>query len=170
MGKVFRNQTCCFTGHQEIPPGEEQKILTRVRYLVMPLIFNDVLYFGVGGARGFDMLAAEYLLKVRDRDKSKVRVISVLPFPGYMDSWEEKDKLRQEEILRRSDKVVYAARESHPGVYYERDRHLVDSSGFCVCYCRRVTGGTAYTVRYAKAQGLKVMNACSWDLRQLGGK
>ena len=165
---VSQDAVCCFTGHQDIQPGEEQKILTRVRYLVMDLLAQDVLYYGVGGARGFDMLAAEFMLHVRDQVKNKVRVISVLPYPGYMDSWTEDEKRRQEEIIRRSDKVVWVSRENRPGVFHERDRKLVDGSGHVICYCRRVTGGTAYTVRYAMEKGIPVMNASSWDLRQLG--
>ena len=167
--KDLRSLTCCFTGHQDLPPGEERKILTRVRYLVAPLVQDGVLYFGVGGARGFDMLAAEYMLGLRDRDCPRIRIISVLPFPQYTEDWAEEDRRRQEEILRRSDKVVWVCPENRRGVYLERNRKLVDGSAYCISYCRRRTGGTAYTVRYAVKQGIPVMNASSWDLRQLGG-
>lgn len=166
--KDLRRLTCCFTGHQDLPPGEDRKIITRVRYQVRDLLEGGVLYFGVGGARGFDMLAAEYMLDLRDRDKNRIRIISVLPFPGYMDGWAEEDRRRQEEILRRSDKIVWVSRENRRGIYLERDRKLVDGSAYCISYCRRTTGGTAYTVRYAMKQGIPVMNASSWDLRQLG--
>ena len=30
MRKDLKSRTCCFIGHQEIPPGEERKILMRV--------------------------------------------------------------------------------------------------------------------------------------------
>ena len=128
---------------------------------------RDVLYFGVGGARGFDMLAAEYMIHVREKIKNRVRVISVRPYPGYMDAWPEEEKRWQEEIIRKSDKVVRISRENYPGVFYERDRELVDGSGHVISCCRRITGGTAYTVRCAMEQGIPVMNACSWDLKQL---
>ena len=166
---VSRDKVCCFTGHQDIMPGEEQKIRTRVRYLVRDLMARDVIYFGVGGARGFDMLAAEYIIHVREDVKNRVRLISVLPYPGYMDSWPEAERRRQEEIIRKSNKVVWVSRENHSGVFYERDRKLVDGSGVVISYCHRVTGGTAYTVRYAMEQGIPVMNASSWDLKQPGG-
>ena len=165
-----RSQVCCFIGHTEIPPGEDQKILARVRNQVMPLVYGDVIYFGVGGGLGFDRIAAEYVLDLRDRVKNKIRVISVLPFPGYMDFWKMEDRIRQEEIIRRSDKVVYIAQEEHAGAWVERDKKLVDGSGYCVCYCHRTAGRTADAVRYAMKQGISVMNASSWDLKQLGKK
>ncbi len=38
------------------------------------------------------------------------------------------------------------------------NRYLVDNSGVCVCYLTRDAGGTAYTVNYAKRQGLEIIN------------
>lgn len=63
--KDFRPKTCCLTGHQDIMPWEEKEIQTKLRYQVDILLQRGYLYFGVGGARGFDMLAAEYLLDLR---------------------------------------------------------------------------------------------------------
>lgn len=164
---VDRSQVCCFIGHEVIPPGEEAKIRARVRNQVMPLVYGDVLYFGVGGGRGFDRIATEFALHLRDKVKNRIRIISVLPFPGYMDSWEKEDRDRQEEIIRQCDKVVYVAQEEHDGIYLERDRKLVDGSGYCVCYCHRATGRTAASVQYAIKQGIQVINASSWNLRWL---
>ncbi len=59
-GLSVREQTCCVTGHRIIPPGEEQKIMTRTRYIIRDLISrNRVRYFGLGGAIGYDMLVGE---------------------------------------------------------------------------------------------------------------
>ena len=41
---------------------------------------------------------------------------------------------------------------------HKRNRHLVDNSSVCVCYLNRESGGTAYTVRYAKEKGLEIVN------------
>lgn len=160
--------TCCFTGHRDLPRYEEQKVLTRVRYLLNPLLDRGVKYFGVGGAMGFDMLAAEYLLNLRDNGGKRISIISVLPFPGWRKDWPEAEKERQEQIMKRSDKVTFVAEADSPGVYLLRDRKLVDGSACCISYCHRTTGGTAYTVRYAMKKGIPVYNASSWDLRQLG--
>ena len=44
------------------------------------------------------------------------------------------------------------------GCMYKRNRHLVDHSGVCVCYLTKDSGGTTYTVRYARAHGLEIIN------------
>jgi len=43
-------------------------------------------------------------------------------------------------------------------VWQKRNRYLADHSGVCLCYLTQTTGGTAYTVGYAKQKGLAVVN------------
>ena len=56
----LRKRTCCFTGHRDIPTGRTPEIAERTANEVRKLIANHgVRFFGVGGATGFDTLAAE---------------------------------------------------------------------------------------------------------------
>lgn len=41
---------------------------------------------------------------------------------------------------------------------FKRNRHLVDNSSVCICYQTKETGGTAYTVEYARKHGLRIIN------------
>lgn len=67
----IQEQTCCFTGHRDIMPGEEEKIIARVDNRLYPLIRQGVLYFGVGGALGFDTMMAQHLLGLRSSQFKK---------------------------------------------------------------------------------------------------
>ena len=58
--------TCCFTGHRNLPIGQEEEIWKRVYARLEPLLEEGVRYFGVGGALGFDTLVAEKLLALRE--------------------------------------------------------------------------------------------------------
>ena len=40
---------------------------------------------------------------------------------------------------------------------HKRNRMLVDMSSICICYLTKDTGGTAYTVKYAEKQKLKIL-------------
>ena len=66
MEGFYAPQTCCFTGHRNIPKCDEQKILTRFHYQLEPLMANEVKCFEVGGTVVFDKIVAEYLLDLRD--------------------------------------------------------------------------------------------------------
>ena len=152
-----RTQTCCFTGHRHLPAGEEEAIWQRVREHLIPLLEQGVRYFGVGGALGFDTLVAEKLLDLR-RQYPQIRVILVLPFRGYQSRWTAAQQARAARIKSRVDKVVYCCDAPSREAFLARDRHLVDGSTYCIGYCTRTTGGTAYTLRYAEANGLKIWN------------
>lgn len=49
----MKNQTCCFTGHREIPPEEVPTLRGALLETVEGLVRQGVLYYGTGGARGF---------------------------------------------------------------------------------------------------------------------
>ena len=169
-GLTREQQTCCLTGHRIIPPGEEKKIMVRARNILLRLIREkNVRYFGVGGAVGFDMMAAEYLLDLKAHKEHQLKIISVLPYPAWRETEDWTDELRRREdaILRACDKVVYVRPEFETGVFLLRDRKLVDGSAWCVSYCNRPRTGTAYTVKYALDRGVKVFNASSFSLKDL---
>jgi uncharacterized phage-like protein YoqJ len=163
-------QTCCLTGHRIIPPGEELKIMVRAKNILLRLIREkNVRYFGVGGAVGFDMLAAEYLLHLKAHKEHQLKVISVLPYPDWRETedWTDELRKREEDILLACDKVVYVRPQYEKSVFLLRDRKLVEGSAYCVSYCNRPRTGTAYTVRYALDRGVKVFNASSFNVRDL---
>ena len=169
-GMTQEEQTCCLTGHRIIPPGEEKKIMVRAQNIILKLIREkNVRFFGVGGAVGFDMLAAEYLLHLKAHREQQLRIISVLPYPAWRetDDWTDELRLREERILRGCDKIVYVRQEYEKSVFLLRDRKLVDGSAYCVSYCNRPRTGTAYTVKYALDHGVKVYNASSFNLKDL---
>ena len=169
-GMTQEQQTCCLTGHRVIPPGEEKKIMVRAQNILLRLIREkNVRYFGVGGAVGFDMLAAEYLLELKAHRERQIKVISVLPYPAWQETedWTDALRLREDRILRACDKIVYVRPEFEKRVFLLRDQKLVDGSAYCVSYCNRPRTGTAYTVKYAMDHGVKVYNASSFNLRDL---
>ena len=137
MGK-FKKQTCCFTGHRNIPPGEQTKILTRVRHRLIPLIQSGIIYYGVGGALGFDTLVAEMLIELK-KENGRLRIIEVLPFEGYRDRWTPEQQLHAKNLDKKMDKIVYVSKEPSKSAYLTRDRHLVDCSDYCISYCTKQT-------------------------------
>ena len=144
--------------------------MVRARNILLRLIReHNVRYFGVGGAVGFDMLAAEYLLNLKAHEEQQIKIISVLPYPAWRETedWTDELRRREENILRACDKVVYVRPEYEKSVFLLRDRKLVDGSAWCVSYCNRPRTGTAYTVKYAMEHGVKVFNASSFNLKDL---
>ena len=155
--------TCCFTGHRNLPVGQEDEIWKRVYACLEPLLKEGVRYFGVGGALGFDTLVAERLIALRE-SQPQIRIILVQPFQGYQSRWTPAQQARAAAVEARVDKVVVCCQTPSREAFLARDRHLVDNAGCCIAWCTRATGGTAYTLRYAQKHGLRV-----WNVVQPGG-
>ena len=153
----LRAKTCCFTGHRSLSHEEKLKVAVRLREIIVEQIEAGVVFYGAGGARGFDTLAAQVVLDMK-KEYPQLRLILVLPCEDQTRGWRSEDIAVYEDIMRRSDKVVYVSREYTPDCMHRRNRHLVDHSGTCVCYLTRSSGGTAYTVDYARRKGLHIIN------------
>ena len=156
MGDL-KKHTCCFTGHRVIPSGEKETIRYSLKSAVEKAIQNGYRFFGTGGALGFDTMAAQTVLKLK-RQYPHIRLILVLPCITQTTEWKQADIDEYERIKSLADKVVFTSREYTSGCMHKRNRHLVDNSSLCICYLTRLSGGTAYTVRYAESKKINVFN------------
>lgn len=63
----MRKNACCFTGHREIPPEDREPLRAALLSEIQRLYAEKgVTEFYTGGARGFDTMAAEAVLKIRE--------------------------------------------------------------------------------------------------------
>ncbi len=152
-----REMTCCFTGHRQIPQEQIPVLENKVTAAIRTLAGQNVFYYGAGGALGFDTLSAKAVLNLRG-EIPQLKLILVLPCIAQAQRWSDRDQEVYEEIKGQADKVVYTSEEYTRSCMFKRNRHLVDHSGTCICYLTETEGGTAYTVNYARKQGLKIIN------------
>ena len=108
-------------------------------------------------ALGFDTLAAQTVLELKT-EHPDVKLILVLPCLSQTRGRSARDIEIYEEIKSKADQVIYTSQEYTRGCMHKRNRHLVDNSSVCICYLTESTGGTAYTVNYAKEKGLMTIN------------
>lgn len=153
----MREQTCCFTGHRNIPENEYHHVKKHLKSWVINLVDQGVTTFMAGGALGFDTIAALAVLKLR-RKFPGIRLILALPCKEQAKGWSVRDIKIYNQILKRADEVVYISEDYDQGCMYKRNRYLVDHSRWCMCYLKKPYGGTAYTVDYARKKGLKIIH------------
>lgn len=153
----MRSETCCFTGHRQLPPEERTEIANRLECVIAALYQKGVRYYGAGGALGFDTLAAQTVLHLRESCPD-MKLTLVLPCLTQTRGWRLEDIAEYERIKAQTDYVVYTAQQYTRGCMHKRNRYLVDNSGVCVCYLTKDSGGTVYTVRYAEKHGLEIIN------------
>lgn len=81
-----------------------------------------------------------------------------MPCKSQTIAWKKQDIEIYEKIKKACDKYVYISDEYNKECMHKRNRHLVQNSGYSICYLTRNYGGTAYTVEYARNNGLKIIN------------
>ena len=123
----MKNQTTCFTGHRDISANERDTIQKRLESELVKLIQQDVTQFCAGGALGFDTIAAQTVLSLKE-DYPQIKLIMVLPCREQTKRWSESDIKIYNHILQKTDKVVYTSEHYHRGCMHVRNRQLVDNA------------------------------------------
>ena len=86
-------------------------------------------YFGVGGALGFDMLAAQTVLELKG-EYPEIKLILVLPCENQTRGWDQAYVEEYERIKAAADKVVYTSKDYYSGCMHKRNRYLADTATF----------------------------------------
>ena len=136
-------KVAAFTGHRKkrlLCEGTDRQVpVSRIREevadLVMYLYGQGYREFYSGMAEGFDMIAAEAVLQLREHHKD-MALVAAIPFRGQPAWFDPQDQLLYRELLGEADRVVMlSVRE----------------------------GGTYYTVRKAVERGRTVINLCTGE-------
>ena len=154
---VDKLTVACFSGHRKLPRDCEE-LREKLEKEIVALIKRGVVFFGAGGAWGFDMLAEEMILTLKGKFPH-IKLVLVLPCPPEQQTlnWGDDLKQRYYNIYHQADKVKVLSPQYTSKCMLTRNRHLVDNSTYLVCYLREDRGGTFYTVDYADRQGLEII-------------
>ena len=163
----MREQTWCFTGHRDLPHALLPQMKEDLDRAILHLLAQGVRFFGAGGALGFDTLAAQAVLRLR-QSHPELRLILVLPCRTQADRWTARQKDTYASILARADKVIYTSDSYFAGCMHYRNRFLVEHSGHCICYYAYARGGTHYTVGLCQRAGIPIINLAPQPPSPLG--
>ena len=157
-------KTCAFTGYRpsKMPWGYDEtdarcvEFRFRLREALEYLIGQGYTDFMSGGALGFDQMAAEIVLSLREK-YPWVRLIMVIPFDGQADKWSREQRGRWLEIIEASDRVIRISHRYDKGVFFQRNHYMVENADLLLAAFDGRPGGTAGTVAYAKRHGVRVV-------------
>ena len=82
----MKENVCCFTGHWVSPQERREEIREATRKQTEKLILRGVQCFRVGGAVGYDTLAAQVLFELREK-YPEIQVELYYPYEGFYCSW-----------------------------------------------------------------------------------
>ena len=125
---------------------------------IRSLIETGVTNFITGGAIGFDTLAAETVLNLRDTEFSNITLSLALPCTEQTRGWNSSQKEKYNNILKMADNIHYVSKDYTPDCMMKRNRYMVDNSSYCIFYLLNTKSGTYKTVSYAMEQDLELIN------------
>ena len=115
-------------------------------------------FFKTGGAVGFDTLAAEVVLQLREH-LPELALMVIVPFEGQDIYFSPASKVRYRRILDQADEVVVLSATYFQHCYLRRNAYMVNHASRLIAYYDGVgTGGTSFTVRLAESKQIPVSN------------
>lgn len=158
-------RACAFTGYRpEKFPFEfstscsEYIQFENTLYIaIISAIKDGYNLFYSGGAKGFDILAAELVLLLKKK-YSNIKLYCALPFKSQNHAWDDEWKKRYSSVLDSADDVIYLADKYSRGCYDKRNRYMIAHSEGLITFFDGKSGGTASTVRMAEKKGMEIIN------------
>ena len=136
-------KTCAFTGHRHL---EEDFSPSALKKAIKTAISDGIAVFYCGMAMGFDLLAAEYILKQK-KYFPHVRLVACVPCYGQEKYFSDKDKKRYAAILKKADEQTILSDHYFNGCMQMRDKYMAERADILIAYCNKEKGGAAYTVK-----------------------
>lgn len=152
-------KSCFFSGHRILEKKEAQLMKSLLREEILNKINQGVTRFIAGGAIGFDALASEQVIDIK-QDYPDVKLILYLPCKNHFARWGQRDIERFDEIAKQADEIKYVYEGKYiPGCMQMRNNQMVKDSDCGIVYlAKRMGSGSAQTVSYAKEKGIPFVN------------
>ncbi|MCL2300931.1 MAG: DUF1273 domain-containing protein [Firmicutes bacterium] len=164
----------CFSGHRpdrlpgrgEAGAPETQLLIAALRQSLIAAMELGKTTMLHGCMAGWDIICAEQVIALKEQFP-QVRLISIAPYQtGFFireECWTPEWISRAQEVFRQHDMGIKITKQYRPGIYYERNRALVDHSSELICYWDGGGSGTKYTVSQARQSGLAILNLHEGD-------
>ncbi len=162
-------QAVCFSGHRPCSlPGygdpnnpKAKKLICGLHGQIEDAVTRGKFIFLNGAMAGFDILAAEQVIALK-KAYPQIRIITIAPYSVYFYShencWTPEWICRANEVFQQHDFGISLAEHYRSGIYYERNRVIVDHSSELICYRDGGKGGTKHTLNLAISQSMSVYN------------
>ena len=160
-----RETTCCFTGPRppRLPAGgredaPEMLVLKEKLDAAVRRAYEDGYRVFIDGmAEGFDLLAAEAVLKLRE-EYPDVHLMAAFPAPESRKNHSAEVCERIERIVAKASIAVYAYTKYEKGCELRRNLYMVSRAGRIIGYYNGLSSGTAHCWNQAQLRGLETVN------------
>ena len=148
-----KNITAAFSGHRHYDGCADERLYTRLEGLYA----QGYRRFLSGMAWGFDLAAAEQVIKLRECHHD-VELVVVEPYADFRKLFHGADARRYDAIVEGATQRVVVGEDVGRENFFLRNQYLVEQASCLIAWWNGEKGGTAYTVKYALREGVAVEN------------
>ena len=156
--KYSKVKSVAFTGHRSVPYAQRGIVRLRLQNAVKRFYNNGYRIFYCGMAVGFDLLAAEVVLSLKE-ELTDIKLVAAIPFKHQYFKFAREDRRRYFDVLQKADEAITLSEEYYKGCLLRRnDFMLENSSSLIAFYNGEQKGGTFYTCKRAEERRMPVLN------------
>ncbi len=138
-------KTCMVTGHRKVEADKIQQIKQELQHEIEIAIQQGYTHFISGFASGVDLYFAAIVAELKE--DYKLFLEAAIPYRNRINSKDTEFK----RLLSKCSAVGIHSEKYSPSCYIVRNRFMVQSSDLVIAvYDGRETGGTDFTIRYAR--------------------
>jgi len=140
---------CCVTGHRVLLTKQIDYVKRELRKQIQNAINDGYTHFISGMAEGTDLLFAELVIETK-KDNPTIRLEAALPYRKRAET-KNNDFHR---IFEQCDSFIVLSENYSNACYKARNKYMVNQAERIIAvYDGRNSGGTAFTIQYAKDNG-----------------
>lgn len=155
-------QTVCFSGHRPdaFPDAPicgilpEDLLKTMLAGCIEAAIQDGFRYFINGLAEGVDLWAADYLVFRQTETPDTVHLIAAEPCLDYLKN-RRRGKEAMMQYVAHCDALLTIPRKGKDS-FLRRNDYMLEHSARLICFIRKNTGGTAYTLQAAQKKNREI--------------
>lgn len=150
--------SAAFTGHRHIPYVKYPQIKGRLKVAIYNAYLQGIRNFRCGMAVGFDILAAEAVLELKEQ-LHDISLSAIVPYRNQSERFAPAARKKYNAILEKSDDVTVLSEDYYTRCFHERNDYMIQHSSLLIAYFDGTPkGGTLYTCNKAAAKGVPVNN------------
>lgn len=162
---IETEKTCFFSGHRILPAIKKDKIISLLERSIIEKYNAGITDFISGGALGFDTIAAQTVIRLKENLElyGKMRLILFLPCYDSDINWNIDDQNILSAIKFYADSIEVIEKSGYTSTCLKnRNRKMVESSCCGIVYKTTNHGGTGQTVAIAKSLDRPVINLADY--------
>ncbi|GAB6122379.1 SLOG family protein [Dysgonomonas termitidis] len=155
---INKSKTVAFTGHRHINPNAIAPLKEELTHTIRQQYHNGYTTFIVGGAVGFDLLAAEIVLELQ-QEFTDIQLFCAVPYAGHHIYFRNESMQRYIHIANKATSNIILSPRYYDCYFLHRNDYMIEHCSLLIAYYNQsFRSGTGYTVRRAEANNISIIN------------